>query len=171
MGGNSSTATSETKPITVQPKSSEKKATFNAVPADDGSENKGALKRLYPEHEVAVIVTDRTAKVLYANPMTYRFLGYLANELVGHSIEQLFPEKFRKFHQERVAAYVKRQEEGRNWIASDIMDRARMENVMTKNGELIQVVITLTDLGRQDQPGDAQFILTLKPSFGKRQAS
>ena len=42
---------------------------------------------------------------------------------------------------------------------------------MTKGGELIQVVITLTDMGRQDNPADAQFILTLKPSIAKRQAS
>lgn len=43
--------------------------------------------------QIATIATDRNAKIIYANPVCYRYLGYLANELVGHPIEILFPEK------------------------------------------------------------------------------
>ena len=53
----------------------------------------------------------------------------------------MFPDKFKKFHQERREAYVKRQGEGRLWIPSDIMDRARLESVLTKDGELQQVCV------------------------------
>ena len=48
--------------------------------------------------QIATIATDRNAKIIYANPVCYRYLGYLANELVGHPIEILFPEKVNPFH-------------------------------------------------------------------------
>ena len=37
--------------------------------------------------QVCIIATDRNAKMVYVNPVAYRYLGYLANELVGHPIE------------------------------------------------------------------------------------
>jgi len=116
----------------------------------------------------AVLVVNRNQRVVYANPHIYRYLGHLPQDVTGKTINFLFPKKFHKWHSERFESYIKRQEEGRAWIASDLMDRARIETIITKSGEPIQVVMLLTDMGRQPRAEDPQFILTFTPHIAKR---
>jgi len=58
----------------------------------------------------AVVVVDRTGRILYANGAITTLLGYERGELTGQSVSLLVPKRFREAHLRRVSEYAARGE-------------------------------------------------------------
>ena len=46
----------------------------------------------------AIVLVDRTGRIIEANPQVERLFGYLCSELLGSAVEILIPERFRQLH-------------------------------------------------------------------------
>ena len=46
----------------------------------------------------AIVISDRTGTIVFANRQVAALFGYQPSEMVGHSIEQLLPDRFRSQH-------------------------------------------------------------------------
>lgn len=53
----------------------------------------------------AMVVVDRAGKIVLVNAQTERVFGYLREELLGHEIEMLVPQRFREAHGEHRRQY------------------------------------------------------------------
>jgi PAS domain S-box-containing protein len=80
--------------------------------SERGEKPQGAMIQLQP-FEVAVleivpdamVVTNRSGTIVFANPQTERMFGYLKNELLGMKLETLLPERFRKKHRDQSSGF------------------------------------------------------------------
>ncbi len=53
----------------------------------------------------AIVIADRTGRILYANDMAYEVFGYQSAELLGQQVEMLLPARFRDTHKVHRADY------------------------------------------------------------------
>ncbi len=70
----------------------------------DNSKNLALLLESAP---VAIVTVDHTGTILYTNTRLNEMFGYERGELLGHSIEQLIPERFRFIHQQHRQSYAR----------------------------------------------------------------
>jgi len=107
---------------------------------------------LRPEHEFngflesapdAVVITDQDGRIIRVNAQTEKLFGYLREELLGHEVEMLMPERFRGQH------VVQRT----NYIASPIMrplGASQQLYGLSKDGHEFPLEISLSPLPTED---------------------
>jgi formate hydrogenlyase transcriptional activator len=61
-------------------------------------ETEPVYERLFEFSPNAILVVDAAGRITRANPQVERFFGYSVSELLGHPVELLIPERFRKSH-------------------------------------------------------------------------
>ncbi len=66
----------------------------------------GLFEGLFRFSPDAVLVTDRDGRIIQANDQTQHLFGYSRDELIGHPVEILIPERFRGTHPGFRADYV-----------------------------------------------------------------
>ena len=54
----------------------------------------------------ALLVADKVGRVVFVNSQLVKLFGYHPDELIGHPLEKLMPERFRHAHPFHVAGYV-----------------------------------------------------------------
>ncbi|MEM9823851.1 MAG: PAS domain S-box protein [Bacteroidota bacterium] len=68
--------------------------------------NSNALfEGLFKEATLGIFVVDRQGSIVNVNPLAYQLFGYQAGELIGQTIDQLVPERFRIQHMAHRAVY------------------------------------------------------------------
>ena len=65
---------------------------------DTSKQLKDWFRSLFEYSPDAILVTDRNGKIAEANGQVTRFFGYSRDELVGHPVEILMPERFQHAH-------------------------------------------------------------------------
>jgi PAS domain S-box-containing protein len=70
----------------------------------------------------AVLVSDRSGSITYANRLAARLSGYSGEELIGRSIEELVPERLRSAHEQHRHDYVEESPVARPMGARTHMD-------------------------------------------------
>lgn len=61
-------------------------------------ETEAVYERLFESSPNAILVVDAAGRITQANPQVEHYFGYSVSELLGHSVELLIPERFRKIH-------------------------------------------------------------------------
>jgi PAS domain S-box-containing protein len=61
-------------------------------------ESNEAFRQIFQSSVEAIIMVDKSGKILLANPVSERMFGFDTGGLLGHSIEDLLPEHLRKRH-------------------------------------------------------------------------
>jgi len=64
----------------------------------DQRESEATTRALFEAAAQAILVVDRTGRIVMTNPATEKMLGYARSELIGQSIELLVPERLRGGH-------------------------------------------------------------------------
>ena len=64
----------------------------------DQRESEATTRALFEAAAQAILVVDRTGRIVMTNPATEKMLGYAQSELIGQSIELLVPERLRGGH-------------------------------------------------------------------------
>ncbi len=60
---------------------------------------------IFDKNPVAIVVSNATGQIVFANTQSHRLLGYEMGELIGMGIEQLAPENIRASHERSRAAF------------------------------------------------------------------
>jgi len=101
------------------------------------------LTSLFENATEGIILTDQTGKVVMVNPAAQRMFGYTAEELVGHPIEILIPERVQLHHKElRENFYQNPQNRS--------MGQGRDLNARRKDGSDIPVEVSLSHYERNE---------------------
>lgn len=66
-----------------------------------------SLNALFEHATEGIIISDKTGRIVRANPSAERLFGYLPGELIGRVIEDLVPSKFRERHEKDRDSYNK----------------------------------------------------------------
>jgi PAS domain S-box-containing protein len=66
-----------------------------------------SLNALFEHATEGIIISDKTGRIIRANPSAERLFGYLPQELIGRVIEDLVPRKFKERHEKDRANYNK----------------------------------------------------------------
>jgi formate hydrogenlyase transcriptional activator len=76
--------------------------TLNELHSKLGSADRWRLLELAPD---AMVIVDRTGRIVVANSQTERMFGYAREELIGQRVEVLIPEELREAHVRHRADY------------------------------------------------------------------
>jgi PAS domain S-box-containing protein len=87
----------------------------------------------------AVLSTDETGSILFANSATSRIFGYDSTELIGKPLTVLMPEFIRKVHETGFGGYLETGVRHINWQGSELIG-------LHKNGKEFPVEISLGEL-------------------------
>jgi PAS domain S-box-containing protein len=87
----------------------------------------------------AVLSTDETGSILFANSATSRIFGYDSTELIGKPLTVLMPEFIRKVHEAGFRYYLETGVRHINWQGSELIG-------LHKNGKEFPVEISLGEL-------------------------
>ncbi|HEV8370231.1 MAG TPA: PAS domain S-box protein [Pyrinomonadaceae bacterium] len=68
----------------------------------------------------AIITIDEDSIIHLVNPAAERIFGYTSEEMLGKSLSQLMPERFRGAHHKAVATYLKTHSKQRSWEAIEL---------------------------------------------------
>src|SRR6476620_8138665 len=101
------------------------------------------LTSLFENATEGIILTDQTGKVVMVNPAAQRMFGYTAEELVGHPIEILIPQRVQLHHKElRENFYQNPQNRS--------MGQGRDLNARRKDGSDMPVEVSLSHYERNE---------------------
>jgi PAS domain S-box-containing protein len=89
----------------------------------------------------AVISTDETGRILFANSATSRVFGYDSTELIGEPLTTLMPEYIRQVHETGFRRYLETGVRHMSWQGSELIGRH-------KNGREFPVEISIGELAR-----------------------
>jgi len=67
--------------------------------------SRNMFERLFETGPDAIVVVDGNGVIRRVNQQTEALFGYLRDELIGHRVEQLIPERFHKRHRQHRRAY------------------------------------------------------------------
>lgn len=67
-----------------------------------------SLNALFEHATEGIIISDKSGKIIKANPSAERLFGYMHDELAGLLVEDLIPSKFRHSHQQSRQSYNER---------------------------------------------------------------
>ena len=67
-------------------------------PTDRSRAPDSVFLEIFDKNPVAIVVSNATGQIVFANAQSHRLLGYEAGELIGMGIEQLAPENIRASH-------------------------------------------------------------------------
>lgn len=68
----------------------------------------------------AIVATDAEGLIVFSNPAVERVFGYRPEELMGHDLRVLMPERFREDHRAGMAAYVETGHRRLDWNAMSL---------------------------------------------------
>ncbi|WDE02819.1 GGDEF domain-containing protein [Thalassomonas viridans] len=104
-------------------------ALFN--PGDD------TFKQLINELPVGLLLVNRQGEIVFINDKLQQLLGYSQEEIIGKSVNNLVPERYRKDHADMLSSYLKAP-------VSRAMDQGRVLLGVNKKGHEVQFKIGLT---------------------------
>ena len=87
----------------------------------------------------AVLSTDETGTILFANSATSKIFGYNSTELIGKPLTMLIPEFLRKVHETGFSRYLETGVRHMNWKGTELIG-------LYKNGKEFPVEISLGEL-------------------------
>jgi diguanylate cyclase len=79
--------------------------TETSSPVEKLIEREALFETLFAFSPDAIVVTDADGRIKETNTQLERLFGYHANELLGHPIENLIPERYRQSHRAHRRAY------------------------------------------------------------------
>ncbi len=95
-----------------------------------------------------IIGIDSRGTVLLFNPAAERLFGYAAEEVLGHNVTLLMPERYAQRHDAQMASYL-------GGAGGQVMGTGRDVEGRRKNGEVFSMHLSL---GRAELPGGPVFI-------------
>jgi len=104
----------------------------------------GAFHQLFDAAPDAVVVCDREGRIVLANDMVERMLGYPRDELVGQAVEVLVPKRYRFRHHDHRRAYDENP-------SARFMGEGRELYAVRKDGTELPVEISLTPMEIEGQ--------------------
>ena len=104
----------------------------------------GAFHQLFDAAPDAVVVCDREGRIVLANDMVERMLGYPRDELVGQAVEVLVPKRYRFRHHDHRRAYDENP-------GARFMGEGRELYAVRKDGTELPVEISLTPMEIEGQ--------------------
>jgi PAS domain S-box-containing protein len=96
----------------------------------------------------AIIKTDRSARIVGANPAVQTLFGYAPDELIGQNVKVLMPDEARHLHDERV-----RQFDSSRLKHSNMMGRDGRVEGRHKSGRVFPVEAAIGEIKQCDQQG------------------
>nr|MBP9153152.1 PAS domain S-box protein [Flavobacteriales bacterium] len=93
-------------------------------------------KLVYEIVTEAMIVADRTGKIVQANPAAVRLFEYPMDKLVGMSVDNLLPDALRKMHQQHRDKYLQNPQQRSMGVGLDL-------EAQTASGRRIPVEVSL----------------------------
>jgi two-component system, NtrC family, sensor kinase len=100
----------------------------------------------------AVVVADQQSRITLFNPSAERAFGYTANEVIGHSLTMLMPERYRQAHDDGFARYVATRD-------PRLVGRTVELFGLRKNGEEFPLELSLSAV---EMGGQLQFIGSIR---------
>jgi PAS domain S-box-containing protein len=92
----------------------------------------------------ALLIVDQAGAIVFANDGVGRLFGYAGEELIGHSLNELLPERFRRTHEQKFADYAKDP-----YVRP--MGGGAIFHARRKSGEEFPVEINLSPLNTADE--------------------
>src|SRR6266851_1320579 len=87
----------------------------------------------------AVILMDTGSRIEFANPAVKQIFGYAPEEIIGHSLTMLQPERLRGLHQAGIDRYLKTGIKKLNWRATETFG-------LRKDGAEIPIEVSFSDM-------------------------
>lgn len=109
---------------------------------------------LYENATEAIILTDESGIIVFANPRAQKLFGYSENELKSKTVDILVPRKVRSNHHIHRSEYVKQPETRPMGIGRDLY-------AVKKNGEEFPVEISLSHFVNNDEKYVVAFIIDI----------
>ncbi len=109
---------------------------------------------LYENATEAIILTDESGIIVFANPRAQKLFGYSENELKSKTVDILVPRKVRSNHHIHRSEYVKKPETRPMGIGRDLY-------AVKKNGEEFPVEISLSHFVNNDEKYVVAFIIDI----------
>jgi PAS domain S-box-containing protein len=109
---------------------------------------------LYENATEAIILTDESGIIVFANPRAQKLFGYSENELKSKTVDILVPRKARSNHHIHRSEYVKKPETRPMGIGRDLY-------AVKKNGEEFPVEISLSHFVNNDEKYVVAFIIDI----------
>jgi PAS domain S-box-containing protein len=118
-----------------------------------------------------MVMSDSGGRIVLANAETERLFGYRRDELIGQTIEILLPERLRKWHLQRRAAFARRPEPRHLGRGRDLLGRRRdgsefpleigLYPIRSGDGlRMLSVIVDVSERKRMDQLKD-EFVSTV----------
>src|SRR5207253_2158198 len=101
-----------------------------------------------------IILTNGSGQIILANPSAIKMFGYDSNEMIGHNVEVLLPQKIREHH-------VKLRETFYKAPAHRSMGSGRDLYAQKKNGQKFPVEVSLSYYYRREQRFVIAFIVDI----------
>lgn len=112
------------------------------------------MAALYENATEGIILTNQIGQIILANPATEKMFGYHVNEMIGHNVEVLLPQKIREHHSKlRETFYQQPQHRS--------MGSGRDLYAQKKNGQKFPVEVSLSYYYRGEQRFVIAFIVDI----------
>src|SRR6266478_6725544 len=99
----------------------------------------------------AVILMDTDSRVEFANPAVKQIFGYAPEEIIGHTLSMLQPERLRGLHQAGIDRYLKTGIKKLNWRATETFG-------LRKDGAEIPIEDSFSDMSVNEEKRFVGFI-------------
>jgi PAS domain S-box-containing protein len=99
----------------------------------------------------AVILMDTGSRIEFANPAVKQVFGYAPEEIIGHTLSMLQPERLRGLHQAGIDRYLKTGIKKLNWRATETFG-------LRKDGAEIPIEVSFSDMSVNEEKRFVGFI-------------